>query len=943
MRLKKCYVKTYLPVRCPSSLSALVFKEKILMKKPLLPVFCIFACLLFVGLGAPEADAKKFEQVTEIEGITEYRLKNGMKVLLFPDPSKETVTVNMTYKVGSRHESYGETGMAHLLEHLLFKGSKRHKDIPAEMSARGAESNGTTWVDRTNYFETFSASEENIEWALDLEADRMVNSFIAQDDLDSEMTVVRNEFERSENKPLRVLMQKMTASAYAWHNNGKPTIGARSDIENVSIDRLKVFYKRFYQPDNAVLTVSGKFEQDEMIKRIAKRFGKIPKPKRSLEKPYTVEPPQSGERSVVVRRVGDIQWYASAYHIPAGAHPDSAALDVLTQILSDSPRGRLYKELVEGKKAVSSFAYANQLHDPGLMFAFAKVEKGGDLERAREALLKVVEGVAEQPITQAELDTAKRAILSGYEMAFNSPQSIAIHLSEYIGMGDWRLLFLNRDRIEAVTLEDLQRVSSQYIRRNNRTEGRFLPTEKAERVEIPVVENVSEMLQGYQSEKKVVQGEAFDPSFANIDARTSIVDLKPLGPTAKAAFLEKKSRGEQVVVQLDLQFGSLPALKNKKVIGNMTGQMLMRGTQNLSREALENRLDELKTYMRVGGGVSNAYATLTTSKEFLLPALEVMADVLRNPAFNQDEFQLIKKNSLTSIESSKQKPAEVVSREMRRFYHPYESNHPRYNHSVEGALEAIADVELAEVRDFHERFYGAANLQIAVVGDFDKTEVQKHLEKLFAGWLSKEQYQRIPMPYQEIPVVDKTIDTPDKESSALVAMLPIPLGETDKEALALEVGAHLMGGGFLNSRLSNRLRGDEGLSYTVSAWAALSPYEARGSLSVYAIFAPQNTGAVRRAIVEEFERVIKEGFTPEELEEVKKGLVQKARVSRSEDSHLASRLTDNLRFERQMNWWAEREKELQALTVDELNRTFKHFVNPDALSFVVAGDQEKSE
>lgn len=246
------------------------------------------------------------QKVTEVEGISEYRLDNGLKVLLFPDPTKETVTVNVTYKVGSKHENYGETGMAHLLEHLVFKGTPKHKDIPAELSSHGARPNGTTWTDRTNYFETFAATEENIDWALSMESDRMVNSFIAKKDLDSEMTVVRNEFERGENSPFRITLQRMMASAFEWHNYGKSTIGARSDLENVSIERLQDFYRKYYQPDNATLIVAGKFAPEDMLKKIEATFGNIPKPNRTIEPLYTVEPAQDGERQVTVRRVGEI-------------------------------------------------------------------------------------------------------------------------------------------------------------------------------------------------------------------------------------------------------------------------------------------------------------------------------------------------------------------------------------------------------------------------------------------------------------------------------------------------------------------------------------------------------------------------------------------------------------------------------------------------------------
>ncbi|HEX6280283.1 MAG TPA: pitrilysin family protein, partial [Pyrinomonadaceae bacterium] len=200
-------------------------------------------------------------RVRSIEGITEYRLANGLQVLLFPDLTKQNITVNIVYHVGSRHESYGETGMAHLLEHLVFKGTPKHPNIPQELTAHGASPNGTTWYDRTNYFETFAATDENLDWALDLEADRMINSYIAKKDLDSEFSVVRNEMESGENSPVRVLFDKLTATAYQWHNYGKTTIGARSDVENVKIENLQAFYRKYYQPDNATLIVAGKLDE----------------------------------------------------------------------------------------------------------------------------------------------------------------------------------------------------------------------------------------------------------------------------------------------------------------------------------------------------------------------------------------------------------------------------------------------------------------------------------------------------------------------------------------------------------------------------------------------------------------------------------------------------------------------------------------------------------
>src|SRR5436309_4504308 len=351
------------------------------------------------------------ERVRSLEGITEYRLGNGLRILLFPDPSKPTATVNITYLVGSGHENYGETGMAHLLEHLLFKGSAKHPNVDQELQDHGTRPNGTTWFDRTNYFETFQASDTNLEWALDLEADRMVNSFVAKKDLDSEMTVVRNEFERGENSPMDVLEERVMSTAFLWHNYGKSTIGARSDIENVPIERLQAFYRNYYQPDNAILLVAGKFDEARTLGLVTKYFGPIPKAQRLLQSNYTVEPTQDGERSVTLRRVGEVQGVVVAYHLPSGSHPDFAALDVASQILTNSPSGRLYKALVETKKAARVSGTNYQLKDPGVAIFQAQVPKESSVAEARDILLATIDDIRSNPFTTAAVRRARARIL----------------------------------------------------------------------------------------------------------------------------------------------------------------------------------------------------------------------------------------------------------------------------------------------------------------------------------------------------------------------------------------------------------------------------------------------------------------------------------------------------------------------------------------------------
>ena len=335
---------------------------------------------------SPCGDVETPQKIASIEGITEYKLKNGCKLLLFPDESASTITVNMTVFVGSRFEGYGETGMAHLLEHMLFKGSKNYPKADTILSQFGPEYNGTTWTDRTNYYETMAANDKNLDLAIRFEADRLVNCFVKREDLVTEMTVVRNEFEAGENNPEQILSQRIYASAYEWHNYGKSTIGNRADIERVPIDRLQAFYKKYYQPDNVVLIITGKFDPEKAVKMVAEHFGAIKRPDRELDQTYTEEPAQDGERTVTLRRVGKVAAVGAVYHIPAAAHPDHPAIEVLGLALGMHPSGRLYKALVETKKATNVQTDVTNWHDPGVIEISAQVGPARSRRRSATSL-----------------------------------------------------------------------------------------------------------------------------------------------------------------------------------------------------------------------------------------------------------------------------------------------------------------------------------------------------------------------------------------------------------------------------------------------------------------------------------------------------------------------------------------------------------------------------
>jgi zinc protease len=873
--------------------------------------------------------------VTSVEGIDEYRLANGLRVLLFPDPSQETTTVNITYLVGSLHEGYGETGMAHLLEHLLFKGSTNHPDIPQELTAHGARPNGTTWTDRTNYFETFAATDENLEWALDLEADRMLNAYVSREDLDSEMTVVRNEFEIGENNPARILNERIYATAYIWHNYGNTTIGARSDIENVPIENLKRFYETWYRPENAVLVVAGKLDGAKTLSLISEKFGPLQNPDIPLPQVYTEEPAQDGERSVMLRRVGDVAVAATAYHVPAGSHPDHPAVRVLAYLLADEPSGHLYRALVETHEATAVSANADRWRDPGLLYVEAEVRKDGDVVGVQSEMIELVESFGATAPPEEAVGRARTSYLRDFDRSLRSSSWAAIGLTEWAAAGDWRLLFLYRDRIEAVTPEDVQRVAQEYLVSANRTSGLYVPTDGPSRAEVPAAPDVATMLEGYEGREAMAMGEAFDPTPANIETRVIRKNL-PVG--LDLVLLPKSTRGETVHLALNTHMGTETSLSGKAYAGELTARMLLRGTESRTRQEIEDELNELRSSLSAWGGAQGVTAIAETTGENLARVVEILADVLRHPTFPGDELDRLKEELLARSEEQRSDPRSQARITLDRHMSPFPPDHPEYVATPEERIQEIKKVSRGDLQKFHQSFYGVDHAELAIVGDFDPAEIEALVDELFAGFDAAEDYVRIETPYREADAIFESVETPDKESAVFASAGRMPIKDDHEDHPALTLAGYIAGGGFLNSRLATRIRRTDGLSYGVGAWYGADSQEPDGWFRGYAIYAPQNDDALVRAFWEELQKIESDGFTAAEVMDARQGWLQRQRLSRSQDRELATRLANYAEIGRTLAWDADMEAAVESLGPNDLHDAWKRHIDLGTISIVRAGD-----
>jgi zinc protease len=897
-------------------------------------------------------------------GITEYDYPNGLRVLLYPDAGEPKITINVTYLVGSRHEGYGETGMAHLLEHMDFIETTGGRKIKNEITAHTSAWNGTTSDDRTNYYETIPSTDDNLQWALGLEADRMVNVKFTKEILDTEMTVVRNEFERGENNPASILRERVASTAYLWHNYGKSTIGSKDDLERVPVNRLAEFYRKFYQPDNAVLTITGRIDETKTLQMVAVTLGALPRPTRVLDQTYTVEPPQDGERFVALRRVGQGQNVIVAYHAVSASHPDAAALQVLAGIMSGGggrggrgggggggPEGRLAKALVDANLAESASMGFQLEYDPGLVMVSANLNQDQSLDKARDALFKTIDDVIANPPSAQEVDRVVSQMLRGLENNLSNPQAIATGaLNTAIAQGDWRLMFLQHDRLDSVTPGEIVRVAKAYFKPSNRTVGYYIPDAAPDRSVISAAPDLKEILKNYTSTVKVARAESFDPTIPNIEQR---IVRSTLANGMKVAVLPKKTANNIVIGRVDLRFGDATSLRGQREPASMAGALLMDGTTNHTREQLQEALSKLNAQVTVGGGagagrggrgggagggaLGTVSATITAPAENFETALHLAAEILRTPAYPQDAFDRLKTQRLKALELTPTEPNQLASDLLNRHLSPFAASDAQYVPTREEQIPDLRTVTLEDARRFHDRFYGASDGVLAIVGPVDPAAIKKDSEALFGVWKSREPYRALAPPFKAVAPINEKIETPDKANAEFLAGERFEMSQNDPDYPAMVLASYLFGEP-ITSRISDRIRNREGLSYGANARITVP---AEGDSAMLSGTVSLNPGAgpkVEASFVDELKSVSEKGFTAAEVDGAKKAWLDSRLVGRATDAALVALMVSHEQIDRPLQWDADLEKKIAALTADQVNAAFRRHIDPAALSIVKAGD-----
>lgn len=909
------------------------------MKKLITRVLFSISLAVFAPVFAQKSSPPKF--VSNIEGVKEYALENGMKVLLLNDQSQSNMVVNIVYNVGSKDEGYGEKGMAHLLEHMLFKSTKNLGDIKKQLTDKGGIANGTTWYDRTNYYEIFPSNDENLKWAIEMEADRMLNATILQSDLDKEFSVVRNEFEMGENNPVRIMMQNIFSQAYMWHNYGNSTIGSREDIERVKSETLRKFYEKYYQPDNATLIIAGKFDENNALKYIGDYFGILKKPARQLGGTYTVEPAQNGEKYFEIKRNNDSQIVAAGFHTSSYADKDYAALDAIIEILTADPSGYLYKNLVETKKVSAVWAWNPSLRDPGLMYFNFDVPKSNNLDEVANAVKKELDKVVTIQYTDEDLKRAKAKLLKNIESQKNNTIDFAIGLTEIVGAGNYKLAFLYRDQVEALTLEDINRVAQKYFKNNNRTIGVFRPSQNEERV-IPKEfrdQDIASLVQNYKGKALEKEPAPFETTIANLKKN---VTEGVLSNGMKYAFINKELKGEKVEGTFRFMMSNENDLLGKGFTGSLFASLLKSGTQTRTKEQIQDQLDQMKSSLYFRSYGQNLYLNVSTYKQHLPKVMELIQDMLANSTFPQNELEKTVAETNTWLEGQLKDPEAIAGNELERMTSPYPKTSIFYTATLQEQIDGYKKVTRDQIVDFHKNIFGTSKGYGTLIGSFDAKSVATDLEKTFGKFVAKSSFVEVKPTFFETTKADKKIVTPDKENAVALGSLSFKMKKDHPDYPALLMANEILGsGGFLSARIPMRLREKEGISYGAGSYINVPMTNEVASWSYYAILNPTKRDAVENALKEEVAKALKDGFTQQELDDNKKSYANQRATMLGMDNTLINLVNTQLQFGVPLDNFDGENAKIQALKLDEVNKALKKYISLDRLTSVYAGDFNK--
>ena len=871
----------------------------------------------------------------QILGIEEVRMPNGLRVVLYPDSTAPKVTVNLTVLVGSVHEGAGEAGMAHVFEHVLFHAVEGFPDIAETLKELGAEYNGSTSFDRTNFYETVSASDENLETAIRLEAGRLGSARLDAGDLEREGKIVESEFEMGASNPQRVVVMGMFGAMFDFHAYSREPIGTIEDFKTLKVENIRAFYRKYYRPDNAVLFITGKFDSAKALELVKKHFGPLQGTGEGRPNYTTREPATTGERRFTVRKPGEAAVILAGYRVPGAAHADSAVADVLAQMLVSGNSGPLHEAIVGKGLAATLGAGSMTLRYASPFFVIASVPKDKDADAAEAAILDFIEKKA-ATLTAADLDRAKSITEKDFDELFSNAQSLAMALSESESWGSWKLLLARREQTKAVTLDDVKAFAAKYVRLENRVVGRFIPDTAAAAVQIdpePDVTVYDPLLSKLPATSSRVKDFEYTP--AGIQSALHWSDIGP----AKIGHIRKESKGGRVHVRLVVPFAGRKEVFPKAVAGEALAVLMSERTKNLSKEELSSKLAALKTEISVALSIDGASITITTTKESFAEAMKLAAEMLRTPFVDDATLQDFVRRTRDQINSTRDEPQVIFQQQIPLMLLP--EGDPRRGRTPDEHIAELDKLTVDALLAFHREFLGAGGMTGGIVGDVDPKDVEALLHPIVDDWKAARPGVFEPnLAVDQLVKNEAHVETPGKPTAFTVLLQPIRLSSTSPDYPALSAAGSALFEDMMASRIPKKVRGEKALSYATGGAVVADLRGDFGMVVLYTMTNPENASKALDIIRAELAEALKSGITAKELSAFKKSYKNRVAQSRSDDAAIAGAIVSLQLAGRDFTLWQSVDEASAKLTLDDVNAALRKYVDPAKMGLVQVGDFE---
>jgi zinc protease len=900
------------------------------------------AALLFSSLAT--AMPPNVEAVETFRGVTQYRLKsNGMTLLLVPERTTPVFTFMVVYHVGSRNEAPGNTGSAHLLEHMIFNkstenfgranGHKTFQEVLYEAGADFTSTNMTTWYDRMNGYSTLPS--DKLELAMKIEADRLGRGLILDSERQSEMSVVRNEYEIGENNPVQALRKATVATAIQAHPYHWSTIGYRSDIEGVTTEKLREHYKAYFWPNNAQAILVGDFDVATALAMFDRQFGAFARSPQPIPSVITVEPPQEGERRVVVRRPGTLNLAMLGYIRPGALHPDFIPLEVVANILTDGVNSRLHQALVEKGLATSVDASNYTLRDPYPLLITATIAPGKSHAEVEAAIKASLAELAAKGISEVELKRAQQQIEVSVVRSRDGTYNYAAGLGESIASTDWKWFLRYVDSVNAVTAADVKRVAATYFTPDHATVGWFVPAPAAKKAEAVTPAAAVAANPPATAAVSAVAPAAAAPvkaSFAQRTTRKVLANGLILDVIENHAVPTVAIRGAAVA-------GDTAAPPGKPALPALVAKMLPRGTATRSKEQIGALLDDVGASRSYGAGLTEITIAANGMARDLPLMLDVLAEELRSPAFRGDELakarQELQNDYLRMDDNTSARALQRLAQAV------YAKGHPYYAFGRQEKLASLETIGEDDLRAFHRARYNGAGIILAIVGDVDAAKTVALVEKYFAALPKGERLSlaSLPRTRPSDATLREAVTMRGKANMNIVMGAASGLRRNDPEYEAALVGNAVLGQTALASRLGRRVRDTEGLSYSLGSRFGFVE-ELDGLWFVNVNVAPQNLVRAMRSTREEILKYAQEGATPAEVEAQKSFFAGNFQVGLGSNAGIATALVVAEKFGFGPRYLDDYPARIRAVTTENANAAMRRHFFADKLHLIVAGDVE---